>query len=85
MSGGGGPESEQVCQELSLFTLFISQTLFIVLEQSPRVRGGGAGAYTFNNNYTADRTLFSVLVLQDVKLVIKLVIKSREGEGSSHN
>lgn len=40
MSGGGGLESEQVCDEMRLYTLFISQTLFIVWEQSPRVGGG---------------------------------------------
>lgn len=44
-----------LCDELSLFTLFIPQILFIVWEQSPRV--GGGGAYTSNNyKNTADRT-----------------------------
>lgn len=57
MPGGGGLESEQVCDELSLFTLFLSQTLFIVWKQSPRVERGGVHMPSITNNYTADRAV----------------------------
>lgn len=80
MPGGGGLESEQVCDERSLLTLFISQTLFIVWKQSPRVeRGVHMPSITIITIPLIG--LYSVLVLHDVQLVIK----SRAGEGNAPN
>lgn len=81
MSGGGGLESEQVCDEMRLYTLFISQTLFIVWEQSPRLGGGGLHMPSITIIIIIRLIgLYSGLVLQDVKLVIK-----SRGEGSCPN
>lgn len=81
MSGGGGLESEQVCDEPILFTLFISQMLFIVWKQSPRVGGVHMPSIIMIIIIIQLIGLYSVLVLQDVKLIIK----SRAGEGSHPN